>query len=749
MTRRFYVFIFLIALLMCHSTARAQEAGPVIRGKVLEKDTRKPLEGMMVYIDQQEKDTAVSARDGSFVLPVEAAGDYSLIATGLGYERSNPLIVSVGQEPQRKETIIYLMPVYAMTEVVVEGERNQDKTAKIAISGKELTSVPGSAGDPLRGMQALPGITTANDASSNPAIRGSGPQNNMYYVDFLPVGYLFHLGGLISVINAGLVEDFNIFASSFGPEFGNVTGGVIDVKLRNPRKDRVGGIINISTFEADALLEGPLSENRSIYLGARRSYYDLFVSKQGDFGSGVEYRQFPQYYDFQGKYVWDLSDNHSLTFTMNGANDQMKLTLTSDSDAVKRDPILAGDLNFEQSYNTAGAVLTSRFSPRVNNKLGISYLETSMKEHLTQLGHIIIDEDLIFVRDHLSVATGENNELLFGIDYGVTKVKLDLNVPVVVASDWIPPPDYTSAERFVGTDSFAVKGWGIALKDRWKIIDPLTFVLGGRISYDDYLDKHFAEPRLGAEYTVTNNTLATAGWGKYHEFPEGHQVIEGFGNPHIDYEKADHYDLGVEQKITDGWSLKVEEYYKKLHSLVVPHEPENYINGGTGKAYGTEVLIKKDRKAAWSGWVSFGYSKTERQNDLTGENFNVAYDQPYIVNVVYEWKITPKWTFGAKWRYQSGAPFTPVTGTETDSTGRIMPTYGALGSERLPSYHRLDLKLSAEVWSGLQKTSFYVEIFNAYNHENISGYEYNEDYTSRKPVAGFPIMPAFGIQKEF
>jgi outer membrane receptor protein involved in Fe transport len=168
------------------------------------------------------------------------------------------------------------------------------------------------------------------------------------------------------------------------------------------------------------------------------------------------------------------------------------------------------------------------------------------------------------------------------------------------------------------------------------------------MSYDDYLDKHITEPRLGAEYQAVKDTLITAGWGKYHQFPAGYQVIKGFGNPNLDYEKADHYDVGVEQHMNNGWSVKLEEYYKKLYSLVVPYEPINYTNGGSGTAYGTEVLIKKDRTMNWWGWLSVGYTKTKRHNDVTGEDFPVSYDQPYIVNVVYEWKITPKWTFGAK-----------------------------------------------------------------------------------------------------
>jgi len=723
----------------------------MVRGKVLEEGTKKPLEGMTVYLVEREADNTFSGQDGSFALPVGAPGDYSIVAAGPGYNKSSLVKISIGAMENIQELILYLYPIYSMTEVVVQEDRNPDKTGKTIISGKELASVPGSAGDPLRGLQALPGVTTANDASSVPAIRGSGPGNNALYVDFLPIGYLFHLGGLESVINPALVEDFNLYASSFGPEFADVTGGVIDVKLRNPRTDRLGGKINISTMETDALIEGPLAPNRSFYFGFRRSYIDLLLPKEGvTFNSG-QVRQFPQYFDYQGKYVWKVSDNHSLTLQMSGADDRMRLTFPPDSSLAKHEPIIVGDYDFALSYKTLGAVMASRISPQVNNKFGLSYLNVSVKSRYALFGSQTVNNNIMVLRDCLTVASASNNDLFFGVDYSAANQKLSLDIPKALPSDWAPDPDYTNSERYIYHRRITTNSLGLDFKDRWRIVEPLTLIVGEKTSYDDLLGKHIIEPRLGAEYYLQKNTLITAGWGKYHQLPPGLMVLDGLGNPRLDYEKADHTDLGVERQLDDGWSVKVDEYYKRLSDLVVPHQPENFINSGSGKAYGTELLIKKKMTANWWGWFSAAYAKTERRNDVTHENVPYRYDQPLIFNIVYNWKITPKWTFGAKWRYQSGAPITPVVGHYTDpaDSARELPIYGALNSERLPAYHRLDLRISREVWSGLRKTELYVELINAYNHNNVSDYDYNADYTSRTPVTELPLMPAFGFQMEF
>ncbi|OGR01316.1 MAG: hypothetical protein A2511_15580 [Deltaproteobacteria bacterium RIFOXYD12_FULL_50_9] len=598
-------------------------------------------------------------------------------------------------------------------------------------------------------MQALPGITTSNDASSAPAIRGSGPQDNAYYIDFMPVGYLFHMGGMESVINPDLVEDFNIYASSFGPEYTDVTGGIVDVRLRNPRKDRLGGKVNLSLLEADFLVEGPVTPTQSFYFGARRSYIDLFLAKTGELDSGVNYQQFPQFYDYQGKYIWDLTPDNSLTLQTSGAEDQMELTFTDEADMVKHDPIIAGDLNMKMDYHSQGVLLASRISSRLTNKFGLSHLQTLMEEFLTQIGHVNIVTDSYYLRDHLSTVVGDNHEFLVGVEGGEVRFKLDMDMTKVMPSDFNADTDYTSSARFINNDSFASHWWDLALKDRWRVIDGWTLIVGGHGSYESYFGRYRLEPRVSTEIVPVKDTLITAGWGQYHQFPEGFQIIEGMGNRHLGYVNAEHYALGVEQRFKEGWSVKIEGYYKNLDDVVTPNLVENYSNDGSGTAYGSELLIKKNRIHDWSGWLAAGYSKTKRRNEVTGEEFPYSYDQPVIINLVYEWNFLPKWTVGAKWRYQSGAPFTPVNSTYTDSTGRIRPVYGELGSERLPDYHRLDLRIARDFLFNTWKIKAYLDIINAYDHKNIAGYEYNADYTDRAPITQLPLMPSIGITAEF
>ena len=392
----------------------------------------------------------------------------------------------------------------------------------------------------------------------------------------------------------------------------------------------------------------------------------------------------------------------------------------------------------------------------MNNKLGVSHLGWDMAQDLGQAIHVNLKEDLYYVRDQVGISAGYAHELLFGLEYGTALIKVGVDAPKAIPSDFTTDPNNTVAEKISFHDRFSVNFGSVFAKDRWKLFEPFTLVIGGRASYEDYLHTSEYEPRLSAEYQASKETLVTAGWGKYHQFPQGYEVIPKMGNPGLDNIKADHYNLGIERLLTEGWSTRFEVYYKDLYDLVVPDVEKNYVNGGSGKAYGAELLIKKNRTESWSGWLSATYSRTERRNDLTGEKFPYSYDQPIVLNLVYEWQFRPQWTFGAKWRYQSGAPYTPVIGTYTqiytDATGThslIRPQYGEIGSERLPEYHRLDLRVARNFVFDTSKMSVYLELINAYDHKNISNYSYSDSYTTKKPVEQLPIMPAFGIMAEF
>ncbi|MEJ2622755.1 MAG: Plug domain-containing protein [Candidatus Thiodiazotropha sp.] len=233
------------------------------------------------------------------------------------------------------------------------------------VDRETMQRIPGSGSDPLRAMQALPGVTVNDDTSADPAIRGSRPEDNNYFVDFLPSGYLFHAGGTVSVFNAQLVESFDYYPAAYGAEFDGGTGAVIDTRLRDPRNDEFTTTIDVSMLQAGLLLEGPVSDGHSFYLAGRMSYMDLIIEDMvEDNEDDIEFVQFPRYTDYQGKYLWQMDNGSRLRLQATGASDEMEITLNADNETAQKEPVLIGTHKNDIAYHSQGIVWESTPGPR-------------------------------------------------------------------------------------------------------------------------------------------------------------------------------------------------------------------------------------------------------------------------------------------------------------------------------------------------------------------------------------------------
>ncbi len=723
-----------------------------ISGVVWEKGTRRPLENVQVALKGKKIIFTTTDVKGRFVFTVVKENFFTLNAFSLGYLKSRDFTVMPADNKPIKLKRIYLESAAMLSDVLVYADRNPDKVAKISVTGKELEAVAGTGGDPLRGLQTLPGITVTNDGSASPAIRGSSPGDNQYYADFIPVDYLFHFGGAVSVFNADLIEDLNLYASAYGAEYGDVLGGVIDVKLRDPRNDRLGVKINTNLFLSDILIEGPTAKNQSFYLAARRSYYDLILPKTGQLGDGgTEYTRFPAFSDYQGKYLWRPNSRSKISLQLNGAKDEFKFFIPDTAEDAEKDPDFAGTNSMTTRYDSQAIVWSQRLSTENNNKLAIGHSYSTFDQKAGAVGTSEAIFNSYYLRDALSIEATDNHRLLLGVDYTRTAVKLNLDFKDPKCTEFDPSCDFTSAQRVSNEDTVNVDFYNIYAKDRWRVTEAVTGILGVRGSYDTYLEEVFTEPRLGLEWKFWENMMATAGWGKYHQFPDGVQVLDQFGNPDLSNLSAEHYVLGLGQEKKADWQWKVEGFYKNLDKLVIADPVVNYNNGGEGRAYGVDFFLKKDLTERFNGWASFTWSRSERENQETGEIFPASVDQPYNLKLVGNYKITSQWTFGAKWLYHSGSPYTPVVGSTLRplTTDQYLPIYGDLNSSRLPAYHKLDLRLDRDFIYNTWKLNTYLEIINVYNQKNVADYSYNNDYSVRDPVYQLPRLISIGIQAAF
>ena len=636
----------------------------------------------------------------------------------------------------------------------VEAEQGADPEVPggTGLDMETLESVPGSGGDPLRAIQSMPGIAVTDDSSAEPAVRGSRPEDNRYFVDFLPVGYLFHLGGAVSVFNDELVETFSFYPAAYGAQFNAATGAVIDVQLRDPATDKLTTTLDISFIKAGALIEGPVTANQSFYLAARASYLDLLLEDVVlDDEEGIEFVQFPKFTDYQGKYRWKLSDQSDLKLVLNGATDKARINLEENNDDIKNEPDLIGLHVEDTQYHSQGLIWSRNDNSGQEIKAALGHTSSRDK---SLAGAALRNESSVdnwYMKGRWVQPIGNDHSLAAGGTFENIRADYDLSFKDPGCTEFDVDCSVTDAQRLASARKITIQTLELFAEDTWFFNDRLSITPGLGFHAEDYLDKSFLEPRLRLEYETAPGWLLTAGLGKYHQFPGFGQVEEVFGNPDLNHTRSSHAVIGLEHRMDDGWQWKSEIYYKKFSDLVTSHPDTRYSNDGQGSAQGLEALIKKDLTDRWSGWLALSASKAERKNNLTGETFDFDFDQPLIATLVAQYKVNEKWKLGLKWWYHSGSPDTPIIGGEADPDmpGRFRPVYGEINSDRVADYHRLDLRTDRQFDFKRADVTGYIELINAYNHDNIAGYDYNEDFSRREEVKQLPLLISFGIKAKF
>ncbi len=630
--------------------------------------------------------------------------------------------------------------------IQIQGQRLRNAAGKLTLNREELARIPGSSGDPMKAVQTLPGVATVDDSSAAPAVRGARPQDNLYYVDFLPVGYLFHLGGFASTFHPDLIRRFDLASAAWSPEYGDAVGAIFDISLRNPRTDRLGGQLDFSLLGASVLVEGPLNDRLSFFLAGRRSWFDLVVKTVEDKEEGVTVTV-PVFHDSQGRLLWTLSTDHRLRLDFSTAGDKIDFSTRAGSKAVQRDPVLVGNSNLRQAYRSLAVSWDGEWSPRVSQQMALGQMKQLDLVRLGAAGQLEAMTTTTYLRDQVRVKWAPDHQTTMGSALNSQAVALNVDLLDGRCTEFDPNCDISTAPRVATVQNTRRNLTEAYASHRWQINPAFTATGGLRASRDGGLGRTEWEPRLGLEWNWSSQTQLSLGLGRHNQAAPPDQTLPVVGNPALAHLRSTHQALGITQSLAQGWSWRAEAYTKRFTGYALVDPLLAYRNGGSGSAQGLELLVKKEGiTSKLTGFFSLSISRSQRRNDSTGETFRFEYDQPVIANLVGQYKLSNAWILGAKWSYHTGAPTTPVVGTGFFPDGRVRPIYGAINSQRVPSYHRLDLRVDHPFSPHL---TGYAEIINAYARKNVAGYSYSPDYKTREAVYQLPLLPSIGVKYAF
>ncbi len=441
----------LLSLFLLPLCALAQPVS--LSGRVLESGTERPLPG--VTLSLPESGLSVRSDDtGRYRLDFETdAAQLQLEIHDEGRHEARTLALPVSADMRQD---IVLRRLSMLREIEVIAERSPDRVAKTAISGRQLGRIAGSGGDPMAGLQALPGVATPPFGNA-PAVRGSAPGDNAYYVDSLPARHIFHAVG-ISVFDDDLVRDFNLYSAAFPPHYRNVTGAVIDVALRDPRRDRLHGKAEAGLLSASASLEGPVNDRQSFLFSVRRSFADLLVKQVEDKGITV---QLPVYHDYQAKYLWDLGESGKLTFHLLGATDSVRLNVGNGSDLAAQQPVLVGDLVFDQRDTMQAATWDSLLAGEIYNKLSVQHYSSDAANSVGNAGRLSLQQDGWQLHEQMTLPHGAADELTVSGNLEQIRVTVDANLKNATCTQFNPACDLTSAQQVQLQDSYSLRSWRI------------------------------------------------------------------------------------------------------------------------------------------------------------------------------------------------------------------------------------------------------------------------------------------------
>ncbi|MBL0308310.1 MAG: carboxypeptidase-like regulatory domain-containing protein [Bacteroidetes bacterium] len=300
-------FIFLQGL-------HAADNWKMIRGHVLDKDSKYPMIGAkVVVIDTGAVNGTVTDINGYFNLRVPL-GRLALKVSYMGYKdvTVQNLLIIAGKEVNLN--LEMEEKVNEMSEVVVSAkkENGQVHNEFAVVSARsfdvELTSrFSGNRNDPSRMASNFAGVSGANDARNDIIIRGNSPMGMLWRLEGIDIPSPNHFagfgstGGPVSMLNNNTLQRGDFITSAFPSEYGNALSGVFDLALRSGNKDKYEFMAQLGFNGIEAGAEGPFAKKKSqatFLINYRYSTLALFKLLKANFGTGTAV---PQYQDLNFK----------------------------------------------------------------------------------------------------------------------------------------------------------------------------------------------------------------------------------------------------------------------------------------------------------------------------------------------------------------------------------------------------------------------------------------------------------------
>lgn len=655
---------------------------------------------------------------------------------------------------------------------------DRKKDGSIDITTKRLGILPGLLNpDIAQSIQLIPGVSTLDESATGIQIRGGSPDQNLVLYDDIKLFNTGYFYGMFSLFNPFAIEKATIFRSGTSADYGDRISGIIDISSGTDIPKKIEGGIEIDGLSINGYVKTPLSKKSAIYAFARRSYTDIFktptydsyeekiftnfgvardingnvlvLETDDDFNPETSNNDF-NFADFNAKYIYKPNDKNELSISGLYTRNRLDFNFTGGNELIV-DSLITQNKGLSLSWKHKTSEKQSEELVAYYSEYNSFYQNNEIKD---ESGDGVPDLSEISIRKNDIVDVGlnfsstrkirENQQLKFGYQFSYT------DLDVIISKEKPLDNQFESS----GQDAFNVKN---AVFSEYTYFFKNKGLINGGLRFTHYssLDKFLVEPRINFEYPISDKIRFKTAIEKRNQ-PIS-QLVE-FNHTELRLENNlwrlsddNQFPILSSNQISGGFLFKhknfnfdLDAYYKELEGLTTFtsgfSNPLENLEEGESTIKGLDILLKYkiNNYKIWAGYT---------WNDITFEFPNLAGTPEYFPgnnDIRHQLRISntlqlENWQFSLGWQFRNGKPFTPVNSYEikidADGENAGVVHFGAVNSDRLPNFHRLDASIlhDFKISSGEKKLDAQVGIsfLNMYNRKRPLNLIYKAE---RKPL---------------
>lgn len=611
--------------------------------------------------------------------------------------------------------IVMAEKIKVLEQVEIEGDRMQDMREKVSvftIEPKDIKTLPTPFGDFNSVLKMLPGVSGNNELSSTYSVRGGSYDENLVYVNDIPIyrPFLVSAGRQegLSFINTDMVERVEFSAGGWQAKYGDKLSSKLNITYKTPREFATSATVGF--LGGSFNIEGASRDKRFNFVaGLRHKNARLLFD---NFDTKGEY--LPKFTDIQSyiEFIPSKSSNPKTRIGLLNSFARNRYLIVPKNRETEFGAFGVGVLRlfvaFEGvemlDYDTYqnGIKITHRFNNKFESNLIGSSLVTFERENSdVEGGYRLCDVDnnpgssafnqcaftrgigtnYNFARNKLEAKViniinrnkliwYSDNTLEFGGGYSRQNIKDQLTeFAFIDSSDFIRITKTIQAENELESNQYS----GYIQNTSW-FKEGTSLTLGVRFNYWDLNNDFIISPR--AQYSFKPNwsrdVILKAALGMYRQQPFYRELRDFTGNVNKDLKAQSslHAILGIDYnfKLWDrDFKFIAESYYKYLYNII-PYDVDNvrlrYYAENNTEAYATglDLRVSGEFIQGTESWFSLGLLSTKEDVENDGNGFiSRPTDQRINLGIVFQDHIPQDPTIRVNLGlfFGSGLPFGP------------------------------------------------------------------------------------------